>query len=192
MSDQTLINQVKYQCRWKDRKPLNSFLQIVVRGSSTYLEKAKIAFSPTEASVISWDDYKLGLGQADMQASKLREHLALLQKEPILNFRNLRREDLPASPGIYVIYQIDSPDPPLYVGRSENLARRIWDNHIKGNVEASIFRKKIGQIQKTSDEKAITEYILSHCEFHFLKVSEPLPSRLEHFAIAVLQPRLNE
>ena len=115
----------------KDSKPLNSFRQVVVRDSLTYLEKVKIAFSPTQASVISWHDYKLGLGQADMQASRLREHLVLLQKEPILNFRNLRREDLPASPGIYAIYQIDAPDPPLYVGKSENLARRIWDNHIK-------------------------------------------------------------
>jgi len=60
ISDETLINQVRYQSRWKDKKPLKSFDKIVVRGSQTYLQKVKTAFSCTQASIVSWSDYTTG------------------------------------------------------------------------------------------------------------------------------------
>jgi len=191
ISDQTLINQVKYQCRWKDRRKLNSFRQIVVHGSPTYLQKVKITFCPTRASVISWDEYKVGLSRVNQGISKLRENLVPLLRASLLNIKDLQRKDLPTSPGVYVIYA-DSADRPLYIGKSDNLARRIWDNHIKGNMEASILRKKIGQKEKTADESLITSYIVNRCQLRFLSVDESILSSLEHFAIGVLQPLLNE
>jgi len=191
ISDQTLINQVKYQCRWKDRRKLNSFKQIVVRGSPTYFQKAKIAFCPSKASVISWDEYKVGLSRVNQGISRLRENLIPLLRAPLLNIKDLQRKDLPTSPGVYVIYA-DSADRPLYIGKSDNLARRIWDNHIKGNMEASILRKKIGQKEKTADENLITNYIVNRCQLRLLTVDESILSSLEHFAIGVLQPLLNE
>jgi uncharacterized protein (TIGR02757 family) len=57
ISDETLINQVEHQCRWKDKKPLRSFRKIAVRGKPTYLRKVKTAFGRTQASIIDWSDY---------------------------------------------------------------------------------------------------------------------------------------
>lgn len=44
ISDETLRNQVLYQKRWKDNKPLRNFKKVMVYGSKIYYEKVKKAY----------------------------------------------------------------------------------------------------------------------------------------------------
>lgn len=59
ISDETLKNQVRYQPRFLggQRKLLCDFRYVAVKGSSTYLEKAKLAFSDMSAKVIKFEEF---------------------------------------------------------------------------------------------------------------------------------------
>ena len=65
-------------------------------------------------------------------------------------------------------------------------------NHRRGNVEGSQFRKAVGKTFDLDSEVKITGYILENCNFQFLPVNdfEELV-RLEHFVTAILAPTLN-
>jgi hypothetical protein len=141
--------------------------------------------------VIGWEEYRSESEQLAPRIRELRNRLASLLAIPLVDIRNLQRGQLPNSPGIYAVYRRDLLDP-LYVGRSENLARRILDNHIRGNVESSVLRKKIGRQLGTQDEDRITEWITGQCLIRFMPMEEPALSVLEHFAISLLKPALND
>ncbi len=57
--------------------------------------------------------------------------------------RDLRRPDLPAVPGAYVIR--DETDRVIYVGESLNLKRRIFDQHLSKSSARSAFRQSLGE-----------------------------------------------
>ena len=191
ISYETLANQVTSQWRWKDQVRLTMFARVVVCGGPVYLNRVKCAFSSTQASVIGWEEYRSESEQLAPRIRELRNRLASLLAIPLVDMRNLQRGQLPNSPGIYAVYRRDLLDP-LYVGRSENLARRILDNHIRGNVESSVLRKKIGRQLGTQDEDRITEWITGQCLIRFMPMEEPALSVLEHFAISLLKPALND
>jgi hypothetical protein len=100
-------------------------------------------------------------------------------------------KSLPKVPGIYAIY--DNDDSLIYVGKTNNLARRLLREHKSGNRRGSAFRRAMS-IEKGLDEEAkLTSYILRNCKFQYLELSdERLLSAVEHFAISVLNPRLNK
>jgi hypothetical protein len=192
ISHETLANQVMSQWRWKDRVRLATFGRVVVCGGPVYLNRVKCVFSSTQASVITWEEYRSESQQLTRRIGELKPRLAALLAMPLIDMGNLRKEQLPGSPGIYAVYRRDLPDSPLYVGRSENLARRIWDNHISGNVESSVLRKKIGRQLGTQNEERITEWITNQCKIRFMPMEEPDLSGFEHFAISLLKPALND
>lgn len=101
----------------------------------------------------------------------------------------LRRKDIPNTPGIYAIYTPNSQKP-LYIGSTNNLRRRIYTNHLKGNREASTLRRKL--FKKLKDERSATEF-LETCSIRlisFESMSEKEIKAVEHFFIAVLEPRM--
>lgn len=192
ISDETLAHQVRHQWRWKDNIPLSSFRRVVVCGGTAYFCKVLLAFSFTNAKVIDWNEYVSGKQGLDHRIGYLKGRLASLLTAPLLSFRELKKETLPVSPGIYVVYGRDKADRPLYIGRSENLARRIWDNHLRGNVDVSVLRKKISRTLGTHDEDKITEWLVNLCQIRFMPTDESDVIVLEHFAISLLRPALND
>lgn len=80
----------------------------------------------------------------------------------------------------------------IYVGRTENLRRRLLGDHKRGNIKGSQFRRALKQNFNLNSESQITKYILENCSFQFLVIDEFEETvRLEHFTTAVLGPLLN-
>jgi len=103
----------------------------------------------------------------------------------------LSRREIPDSPGIYAIHAPKSQKP-LYIGSTNNLKRRIYTNHLKGNKKASTLRNKL--FKKFKDEKKVTEF-LETCSIRFISLegtSEKEIKAIEHFFIAVLEPEMND
>ena len=68
----------------------------------------------------------------------------------------------------------------------------LLQQHKRGNIEGSQFRKALGQKLGLESELKISEYISSNCSFQFLVVdSFEETIRLEHFITAILAPTLN-
>jgi hypothetical protein len=110
----------------------------------------------------------------------------MLLSNPILTFTT---GEAPRIPGLYVIYD-DKPSI-IYVGKSNNLRGRILGNHRSGNIRGSAFRKALMADRGFQSEEEISDYIRASCTFQFLPVDEEL-SAVEHFAIAVLNSKLNK
>jgi excinuclease UvrABC nuclease subunit len=122
---------------------------------------------------------------ASEYVNKVKELLA----SKSLNFKNATSRDVPAKPGVYVIF--DEHDKIIYVGRTRNLRRRLLRDHKRGDVKGSQFRRALIQNYSLTSEAQINSYV-DQCTFKFKEIEEPEERiRLEHFAIAVLAPTLN-
>jgi len=93
--------------------------------------------------------------------------------------------DIPDEEGVYAIIHNGEV---IYIGSSNNLRRRILDNHLRGSRDVSVLRAKL--LDKLGSEKAVTEF-LSKCEVAFM-VTKVIPRKaLEHYLIAMFEPRYN-
>jgi len=121
-----------------------------------------------------------------------RDRLQHLLDSPTHEFSSSDRRSIPDVPGVYVIYDKTGKQI-LYIGESDNMRRRLFGDHRAGNRRGSAFRKALSRWEKMEDEKEIREYIIQNCSFQVLPVPDKLErKRFEHFAIAVLNPRLND
>jgi excinuclease UvrABC nuclease subunit len=106
-----------------------------------------------------------------------------------LSFKNVASSEVPDRPGVYAIF--DERGRVIYVGRTRNLRRRLLRDHKRGNVRGSQFRKALMQNYGLTDEEQINSYV-DQFTFKFKEVDDPEERiRLEHFATAVLAPKLN-
>ena len=97
---------------------------------------------------------------------------------------------VPLQAGVYAIYH-NAGSSLLYIGESKHLRQRIFGEHLRGDKIASAFRRNLSDWEKLDSEKDISAYISDKCEFQFKQCDEVAAKRLEHFAIAILQPLLN-
>ena len=124
--------------------------------------------------------------------SSYRHMLDRLLESPTYEFSSSDRKDVPAVTGVYIIYN-KTDGKVLYVGESGDLRRRLFGNHRSGNRRGSAFRRALSRWEKIKDEKEIRGYIIQNCSFQVLPVPGKLErKRFEHFAIAVLNPGLND
>lgn len=124
--------------------------------------------------------------------SRYRDELDRLLDSATYEFSRSDRKEIPDVPGVYVIYDKTGKQI-LYVGESGDLRRRLFGDHRAGNRRGSAFRRALSRWKKMEDEKEIREYIIHKCSFQILPVPDKLErKRFEHFAIAILNPRLND
>jgi|Deesub1362B_J571_1020462.scaffolds.fasta_scaffold00363_15 predicted GIY-YIG superfamily endonuclease len=117
----------------------------------------------------------------------LQRFLAIEQ----IRIAELRSKDIPDAPGIYAIYVTNSQKP-IYIGSTNNLRRRIYMNHLKGNRDTSTLRRKL--FKELKDERKVTE-LLETCSIRHISLkgmSEKEIKAVEHFFIAVLEPEMND
>ncbi|NHV97614.1 MAG: GIY-YIG nuclease family protein [Thaumarchaeota archaeon] len=189
ISDETLRRQVLYQERLG--RPLRSFSKIYVIGSSTYFEKVKNAFKETGAEVLRYNFTTEDCKTFDPAVSDLVKMLNEFKQSPLIDVRNISRSEIPESSGLYAFYRKNS-ERPIYVGVTNNLRRRIWDNHLSGNRETSALREKL--IKELGSEDDATTF-LQNCQLRikaFADMNMAVLKRLEHLAIAYLSPELND
>lgn len=103
-------------------------------------------------------------------------------------------ENLDSRPGVYRVYENGSQgSESLFVGKSMNLQRRIVMDHFKGRSTRSEIRRKLLDREGIPEERLVTEYLQERCQVQCITLSDPRErAMLEHFAVAVLQPRLND
>jgi len=135
----------------------------------------------------------MGKGEGiEERISRYRAELNRLLHSATYEFSRIDRRDIPDVPGVYIIYDKTGRQI-LYVGESGDLRRRLFGDHRAGNRRGSAFRRALSRWKKMEDEKEIREYIIQNCSFQILPVPDKLErKRFEHFAIAVLNPRLND
>jgi len=120
---------------------------------------------------------------------KINKHIKSLESlfaSKAHEFSTVNRDLIPTTSGIYAIYENNKL---VYIGISANLKRRILGDHLRGDCQASAFRKNLSKALDLNDEGNITDYIIKKCSFCFLEHENP--KYLEHFAIGVLEPKLN-
>ena len=119
------------------------------------------------------------------------KRLAQILNQPVYRFATVTLRRVPKESGVYLIHD-DSLKQIIYAGRSKNLRTRLLQQHRKGNVRGSQFRKALGQKHEFGSEPEISAYIRDNCSFQFLPVDKfDEMVRLEHFVTAILAPVLN-
>jgi len=122
------------------------------------------------------------------------QYVAIINKlltQSRISFSEASSRLVPEEPGVYLIYD-KRLDAVIYAGRTKNLRRRLLNDHKRGNIEGSQFRKALQQNFTLSSEKEIKSYILENCSFQFIVIKEfEEIIRLEHFITAVLAPTPN-
>ena len=117
--------------------------------------------------------------------------LADILNQKTHSFSKATSSEVPAASGVFVIHD-NSLKQIIYAGRSKNLRIRLLQQHKRGNIGGSQFRKALGQKLNFESERKISEYILDNCIFQFLPVEGFKEMvRLEHFITAILAPTLN-
>lgn len=105
------------------------------------------------------------------------------------NMDKLYWKRIPEKLGVYVIIEEDCY---IYVGKSENLRRRIR-MHGRGNRKGDTFNNKLFKIRHISSKEDRKKFVRGRCSFKFSEVREVKNlASLEHFTISVLNPELND
>jgi hypothetical protein len=111
---------------------------------------------------------------------------ALLETKPC-DFQGIKKKEIPSAGGVYAIF--DKAGDLLYVGQSSRLRGRLIDDHLQNNKDGSAFRRNLSECYHLDSEKDITRYILENCSFKYIELDKP--KLFEHFAICILNPKLN-
>ena len=126
----------------------------------------------------------------DILAS-FHQRLKQLLSQPTYSFVDATSKEVPKLSGVYLIRNSTTKEI-IYAGRSKNLRIRLLQQHKRGNIGGSQFRKALAQRYNLDNEPKITEYISINCSFQFLIIeSFEEMVRFEHFITAILGPILN-
>ncbi len=117
----------------------------------------------------------------------------LLTSNPI-RFDQRLHSSLPNKSGVYRIFEIISQDfKSVYVGKSVDLQNRIHGNHLMGNRRGSTLKRKLIENNIFLDEEAVKNYLKHKCLVQYILVPDDCTlNGFEHFAIAILQPKIND
>lgn len=100
----------------------------------------------------------------------------LLKSAP-LYFRNLTPSDLPEQiPGVYAIFDKDRNEV-LYVGRTKDLRRRLYTNHLHGPKANARLKKYLVDDELQTSVKDMAEakqYLKDHCYVKYLVEEDTL------------------
>ena len=128
--------------------------------------------------------------------SIITRYANLLQElltSPQLPFDENLRSALPTKGGVYRILEEGADwQSSLYVGRSANLERRIYQMHFRGSSAVSTLRKKLMKRGPCASERAVIQYLRDEASVQFLATEEVEMVFFEHFAVAILRPTYND
>jgi hypothetical protein len=119
----------------------------------------------------------------------------LLATPPIALDDNLYSA-LPVQGGVYRVFQKGSDwHSSVYVGETGNLRERIYRNHLMGNLESSTLKRKLIKLGVCHDERDAKRYLRERCLVQLLTddhFGDEARTSFEHFAVAILRPRIND
>ncbi len=111
--------------------------------------------------------------------------VAELQSFPKRSFRD--RRWIPSTGGVYVIYDKRSA---LYVGRTNNLYRRLKHEHLEGQGNSALRRELMSRMGFSG--RQVNEYLTDQCEFQYVELADAnVQTDLEHQMKLKLHPYIN-
>ncbi|ASJ51921.1 GIY-YIG nuclease family protein [Bacillus cereus] len=93
-----------------------------------------------------------------------------IQSNTRIEFNELKPSQLPSAPGVYII-KSKINDTVLYVGRTLNLQRRIYTNHLQGNLSTARLKKYLIEDPSRSevvDLNSAKEFLKNQCYVQFI------------------------
>lgn len=117
----------------------------------------------------------------------LRSSLRKLLAKSSLPFRDMKPSDLPKTAGAYLI---SAKGKPYYVGRTKNLRRRIYTNHLMGPLANARLKKYLTISGECANKEAAKQFLKKHASVQWLE-QEDMRTRafLECYFTAILTPK---
>lgn len=102
--------------------------------------------------------------QSDEWNNFLTSSLQQILNNPLVKFSDLKPAMLPKKQGVYLIVgKIQNEDVPLYVGRTKNIRRRLYSNHLMGSLANARLKKYLIEEKVCLDKEDAKRYILMNC-----------------------------
>lgn len=128
--------------------------------------------------------------------AKLIQHKKFLKERynKLIKFADIRFNDnihskLPEKPGVYVISLVENSEY-LYIGRTKNLRRRLYTNHLMGPLANARLKKYLIDNNVCKNIDKAKEYIFNKCQYSFIIVDNYKErGMIEGYFNGVLQPR---
>ncbi len=105
------------------------------------------------------------------EAQRIVEQLLNSQQ---YTFRGLTPSMLESVPGVYAIFD-QTTGATLYVGRTKNIRRRLYTNHLMGPETNARLKKYLTEDRNRQDIPNIVaakQYLLDNCYFQYIRVDE--------------------
>lgn len=99
----------------------------------------------------------------------------LLQSK-MYSFQGLRPSILESVPGVYAIYDRDTVST-LYVGRTKNIRRRLYTNHLMGPETNARLKKYLWKDDRRPEITTMDEakrYLQEHCDFQYIREDDKI------------------
>jgi len=122
---------------------------------------------------------------------ELERTLLALQHNEALEFSNMTPSQLPAQGGVYLICaRLDGVEIPYYVGRTTNLRRRLYANHLMGPFANARLKKQLVDDKSCSSVHDAKQFIGIFCNARWVQESDwRRRGAFEAYATAVLFPK---
>ncbi len=107
------------------------------------------------------------------QARTIAEQL-LLSK--MYSFQGLKPSMLESVPGVYVIYDRDT-GATLYVGRTKNIRRRLYTNHLMGPETNARLKKYLWKDDRHPEITTMDDakrYLQEYCDFQYIREDDKI------------------
>jgi len=113
--------------------------------------------------------------------------LSKLLAQPLLRFKNMKPSDLPEQAGVYLITVRKKP---YYIGRTKNLQRRLYNNHLMGPLVNARLQKYLIDSRECADRQAAKQFLRAHASVRWLEESGMRQRYfLECYFTAMLEPK---
>ncbi len=109
------------------------------------------------------------MDKALMEAREIADRLFAAKS---LYFRDLTPSDIPENvAGVYAIFDADNPNEALYVGRTKNLRRRLYTNHLHGPWANARLKKYLVEDPSQTEIRDMLEakqHLKEHCYVKYI------------------------
>ncbi len=117
----------------------------------------------------------------------LRSSLKAILKSTPLAFKNMKPTDIPKAAGVYLIITRKKP---YYIGRTVNLRRRIYTNHLMGPPTTSRLKKYLIESGECANKQAAKKFLRKHAVVSWIEVEDMrIRGALEGYFTGVLFPK---
>ena len=121
----------------------------------------------------------------------LSQALKILTNSKVLPFLIMTPSKIPAKPGVYMIsVKNGDTEIPYYVGRSKNLRRRLYNDHLMGPLSNARLKKYLIRFKECNDLREAKKFIKEKCLTRwFLEKDYRKRGAVEGYVVGITFPK---